>query len=72
MRRGRICGGIRAAAREAERFGAIRRATLTGRPCGEDGFTAELERRLGRELARKKPGRKPKSKEEEDGQMELV
>jgi putative transposase len=32
----------------------------TGRPLGSDGFVARLERRLGRVLRPRKPGRKPK------------
>ena len=41
---------------------AIRAAERTGRPLGSEGFTAQLERRLGRRLARDKPGPKPKHK----------
>jgi hypothetical protein len=38
---------------------------------GGGGFARDLERRPGRELARKKPGRQPKPREKEDGRMEL-
>jgi putative transposase len=38
----------------------IRAAERTGRPLGSPGFVARLERRLGRVLARRKPGRKPR------------
>jgi len=37
---------------------AIRAAERTGRPLGDDAFTATLEQSLGRTLARQKPGRK--------------
>ena len=38
----------------------IRQSTFTGRPCGNESFVREAERRLGRHLAPQKPGRKPK------------
>ena len=44
---------------EAE-HAAIRAGERTGRPLGSDAFVAGLEQRLGRVLARQKPGRKPK------------
>jgi putative transposase len=37
---------------------AIRAGERTGRPLGSNGFVAGLEQRLGRVLARQKPGRK--------------
>jgi hypothetical protein len=40
---------------------AIRRATSTGRPLGEEGFIKKLEKRLNRDLFPKKGGR-PKGK----------
>lgn len=40
-------------------FMAIRAAETTGRPLGTADFVADLERRLGRPLARRAPGRKP-------------
>ena len=46
---------------EAE-HAAIRAGERTGRPLGSDAFVAGLEQRLGRVLARQKPGRKPKPK----------
>ncbi len=39
---------------------AIQSAELTGRPLGDDAFTARLEHSLGRTLTRRKPGRKPR------------
>lgn len=38
---------------------AIRRGERTGRPLGAAAFVARLEKRLGRVLARRKPGPKP-------------
>ena len=38
---------------------AIRASTHTGRPLGDEGFVAELERRLGRALTPGRPGRPP-------------
>jgi putative transposase len=49
-----LAGGLSDAERER-----IRAGERTGRPLGSDGFVAELERRLGRPLARRKPGPKP-------------
>ena len=43
---------------------AIQGGERTGRPLGSDGFVADLERRLGRTLARQKPGRKAKAAED--------
>ena len=40
-------------------FAAIRAAELTGRPLGNADFVADLERPLGRPIARRAPGRKP-------------
>ena len=45
---------------EAERE-AIRAGERTGRPLGSTGFVAGLEQRLGRTLARQKPGPKGKT-----------
>jgi putative transposase len=45
---------------EAE-HAAIRAGERTGRPLGSADFVAGLEQRLGRVLARQKPGRKPKA-----------
>jgi putative transposase len=38
---------------------ASRKAELTGRPVGTAAFIADLERRLGRPIARRAPGRTP-------------
>lgn len=40
-------------------FAAIRAAEHTGRPLGTADFVADLERYLGRPIARRAPGRKP-------------
>jgi putative transposase len=40
-------------------FAAIRAAEHTGRPLGPADFVADLERLLGRPIARRAPGRKP-------------
>ena len=40
-------------------FTALRAAETTGRPLGAADFVADLERRLGRPIARRAPGRKP-------------
>jgi putative transposase len=40
-------------------FAAIRAAEATGRPLGTKDFVSDLERRLGRPIARRAPGRKP-------------
>ena len=50
---------LRAGLSDAERD-AIRAGERTGRPLGSDRFVARLEKRLGRTLARQKPGPKPK------------
>ncbi len=47
---------------DADAIGRLRAAESTGRPLGSDAFVAELERRLGRNLQRQKPGRKPAAK----------
>jgi putative transposase len=48
---------------------AIRAAERTGRPLGDDAFTARLEQSLGRTLARQKPGRKPRVVAEDQGAL---
>jgi len=48
-----------------EAHAAIRSAERTGRLLGGADFTAALETALGRPLARRKPGRKPKVADEE-------
>ena len=51
-------GGVEAAALDG-----LRAHERTGRPLGAAPFVADLEARLGRALAPRKPGRKPKPKE---------
>ena len=41
-----------------EKFISLREAEGIGRPMGMAGFVTELERRLGRPIARRAPGRK--------------
>jgi hypothetical protein len=41
-----------------EKFTSLRDAEGIGRPLGTAGFVIELERRLGRPIARRAPGRK--------------
>lgn len=48
-----------AEASEDPRIDLIRANTLTGRPTGDDAFTARVERELGRRLRRRKAGRPP-------------
>jgi putative transposase len=50
-------------------FAALRRSEGSGRPVGTADFVADLERRLGRPIARRAPGRKPGGPVA--GQMEL-
>ena len=50
-----------AAPGEDPAFAAIRAAETTGRPLGNADFVAGLERLLGRPIARRAPGRKPKA-----------
>ena len=52
-----------------DRREAIRKSERTGRPLGSAKFTASLERRLGRSLAKQKPGPKPRG--ENKGQRGL-
>jgi putative transposase len=46
----------------ADQVQAIRRRTLTGRPCGGDSLLERLERLLARPLKPRKPGRPKKTK----------
>ena len=48
---------------DAAATAVIRRRTSTGRPCGSQAFVEHLESALGRLLAPRKPGRKPKRNE---------
>ena len=52
--RGFLAGDLSERERES-----IRAHERTGRPLGSDRFVAGLERKLGRTLAKQKPGRKP-------------
>ncbi len=51
-------------------FASLRAAETTGRPLGTADFVASLERRLGRPIARRAPGRKPAAKP--DDQLSLL
>lgn len=42
-------------------FRALRAAETTGRPLGTAEFVNDLERRLGRPIARRAPGRRPRA-----------
>ncbi len=53
-------------------FAALRRAEATGRPLGTDDFVADLERLLGRPIARRAPGRKTRSEIDETKQHNLL
>ena len=46
-------------------FAILRAAEATGRPLGTADFVADLERRLGRPIARRAPGRKTKDIEDQ-------
>jgi REP-associated tyrosine transposase len=50
-------------------FAAIRTAEGTGRPLGNPEFIAGLERLLGRPLARRAPGPKPRSSDDDSPQL---
>ena len=54
-----FAGLIASGASDDDSFAAIRAAEKTGRPLGTADFVADLERRLGRPIARRAPGRKP-------------
>ena len=47
----------------------VRARTHTGRPCGDDDFMKRVEGIVGRELAPRKPGPKPRTIEEEQGSL---
>jgi hypothetical protein len=55
---------------EEDRFDPLRRATLTGRPCGGEEFIKDFERRLGPSLTKQRPGPRPRAPDD-PGQMEL-
>jgi len=50
---------LRAGIADAELMERIRQSTVAGRPLGSHGFVHNAEARLGRRLARAKPGPKP-------------
>ena len=50
-------------------FSELRRAEATGRPLGTPEFVTALEGRLGRKIARRSPGRKPRSETDRPGQL---
>jgi putative transposase len=47
-------------ARDEAHFATLRRSETTGRPLAAEDFVRDLERRLGRPVARRTPGRKPR------------
>jgi putative transposase len=49
--------------RDADRFSALRKLEKTGRPLAAEDFVRDLENRLGRPVARRAQGRKPKPRE---------
>jgi len=55
-----------AAGNESDVDQRIRHHTFIGRPCGNDTFVQDAEQLLGRRLAPRKPGPKPKSVSSED------
>ena len=50
-------------------FDALRACESTGRPLGNADFIAGLERILGRPLAKRAPGRKPKARDDKQGRL---
>lgn len=57
------------AGEDAQQTERLRRMTRTGRPCGDAAFGARLSAVLGRSLAPRRAGRKPKVRDE--GQVDL-
>jgi putative transposase len=47
-------------ARDEASFATLRRSETTGRPLAAEDFVRDLERRLGRPVAKRAPGRKPR------------
>ena len=54
---------LAADARDEARFSALRRSETTGRPLTAEDFVKDLERKLGRLVARRATGRKPKPRD---------
>lgn len=54
---------------EEPAFGRLRAAEQTGRPLGTPDFVSDLERRLGRPIARRAPGRKPVPRDAEQARL---
>jgi putative transposase len=50
---------------DVELQGRLRKRTFSGMPCGDDDFVEAAERALGRQLAPKKSGPKPKARKSE-------
>jgi putative transposase len=50
-------------------FAVLRAAEQTGRPLGAPDFVADLERRLGRPIARRPPGREPTARPEDQAEL---
>jgi putative transposase len=48
-------------------FAGLRAAEATGRPLGTPDVVADLERRLGRPIARRAPGSKPSMRDSNQG-----
>jgi putative transposase len=62
-----IAGDAEAESRHAAAQRALRLSESTGRPAGARDFIDDLERLLGRKLARRAPGRKPRAITEGQG-----
>ncbi len=62
--------GFLAQGLDPQRHAAIRAGERTGRPLGGPAFVADIEHRLGRTLARQKPGRKPQAAKEAEWQTD--
>jgi len=53
-------------------FSELRRAEATGRPLGAPEFVAGLEKLLRRKIARRAPGRRPKTEISDAEQLKLL
>jgi putative transposase len=60
---GDFCALLATDTRDEAPFTALRRSETTGRPLAAEDFVKDLERRLGRPIARRAAGRKPKTRE---------